>query len=317
MCFPFHKGKTRDNLSFKCKKTAWNCHLSAQQTTICFCSRRWEESAVVRSLLLHHMGNVQTGCIWSNNKFHTNVSANVKLLVTFWHRAQAVITISAASAVKCHGSGSHMLTAGLCTSPRDSKSRLRSRLTFVDLVIFIWLYQISTTGLLAESHHMDGEWNCDSHTIEEKYGPLSRPAAAWKKPRKPLCCSWLLLSLTDETPHSIALFPSCVALSRSVDIYAQENYYFSISRSTHTHKKRERGIPHLARPTHLFLTLFLPTLLSTFVSYSPPPLQPLIPPQIPSPLSPPLSFFLIPSPVFLSPSGSHVCVQAGLLAVQN
>ncbi len=74
------------------------------------------------------------------------------------------------------------------------------------------------------------------------------------------------------------------------------------------HKKREKGIHHLARPTHLFSTLFLSTLLSPFVFYSPPPLQSLIPPQLPSLLSLPLlSSSFLPLSVCLSLVLMGVC----------
>lgn len=44
----FSQKRTTDDLSFKWKKTAWNCHLLAKQTTICFCQHRWEQSAIVQ-----------------------------------------------------------------------------------------------------------------------------------------------------------------------------------------------------------------------------------------------------------------------------
>lgn len=64
-----------------------------------------------------------------------------------------------------HNTGAHMLNVGLHTPPGNFKSRLNSRLTFYDLVIFIWQCQIATTETINPSPH-GSEWNSDSHTGE-------------------------------------------------------------------------------------------------------------------------------------------------------
>lgn len=86
---PFSKNKKKggtDELLPKWETTAWNCHLLAKQATICFCWRRWEQSDSHRPVVAATThGEIHTGCISSNNKCHTSVSTNAKLLVAFWH----------------------------------------------------------------------------------------------------------------------------------------------------------------------------------------------------------------------------------------
>lgn len=137
-----------------------------------------------------------------------------------------------------HNRQAHMLTAGLCTPPGDSKSRLKARLTFYDLVIFIWQYHIATTAPSTPSTTWSGRETA-IHTLQENYGPLSRRAATWKKPRKPLSCSRFLLSLTDETPTPSLSFTFCRSQPATRRLCYRENYYFSISRATQ--KKRGGG----------------------------------------------------------------------------
>lgn len=92
------------------------------------------------------------------------------------------------------------------------------------------------------------------HTREEKYGPLSRTAATWKNPRKPPSCLWFLFSLA-APPLPPQLHVSLL-LSGAGDIYARENYYFSISRSS-----QNIGLPHLpVLLIHSRLCPFLPAL---------------------------------------------------------
>ncbi len=148
------------------------------------------------------MGNVQMGCIWSNNKCHTNVSANVGCFLAPSARCDYYQHYVWSES---HNRQAHMLNAGLCAPPGDSKSRLKSRLTFYDLVIFIWQYQIATTG--PPTHpHMAREWNCDSHTRGEIWAAITHSSYLEKAQK-----ASLLLAVSSLThwwnPHSISLFP--------------------------------------------------------------------------------------------------------------
>lgn len=94
-----------------------------------------------------------------------------------------------------------------CALPLETP-RADSRMTFGDLVIFMRQYQIATTAPPAPSTAWPGSETA-IHTLQENYGPLSRIAATWIRPRKPLCCSRFLLSLTDEAPTPSLSFPFC------------------------------------------------------------------------------------------------------------
>lgn len=85
------------------------------------------------------------GCIWSKNNCHTNVCANVRLLVVFGIE-RTLWLLSHCVCNESHYRQAHMLNAGLCTPPGGSKSRLKSRLTFNDLFIFICRDPIATTS---------------------------------------------------------------------------------------------------------------------------------------------------------------------------
>lgn len=118
------------------------------------------------------------------------------------------------------------------------------------------------------------EWNCGSHTRREIWAAISHNSYLEKAQKASLL---LVVSSLAKwwRPHSISLF-SLLLLSGTLDIYAGENYYFSISRST---QKRKKASPTCPGPTHLFSTLFFSTLFSPRVT-------PLIPPHLP--------FFFLP-----------------------
>lgn len=204
MCFFFHQEKkknyrTTDNLSFKWKKTEWNCQQNRHQYVSVHTD---ENSQRTSSLLLHHKRV-------AFDQLTNAIQMSLQMLsswLLFWHQAHTLITISSVCS-ESHIRRAHMLNVGLCTPPRDSKNRLKSRLTFFDLVIFIWQYQIATTGPPAPSTTWPGSETA-IHTLEEKNGLLSHSAATWKNPRKPLSCS-SASSLTHgwKPPHSISLFP--------------------------------------------------------------------------------------------------------------
>lgn len=149
-------------------------------------------------------------------------------------------------------------------SSGDSHSRLKSRLT-------CYLYSAVSHCNYPSSSPIP-TWPRSAtaiHRLEEKYGPLSHTASSYLEKAQKASLLVVVSSLTQGwSPHSISLF-SLLLLLGELDIYAGENYYFSISRST---QKKENGIPHLARPTHLVLYLFLCTLFSSFVidSFYPP-----------------------------------------------
>lgn len=173
-------------------------------------------------------------------------------------------------------------------SPGDSKSRLKSRLTLYDLVIFIWQYQIATTG---PSRHPDiaREWNWDSHTS----GEICCYHAQQLLGKSPECFSPAhgFFSHSWWNLHSISLFP-LLSLSGVLDIYAGENYYFSISRSAK--KKKEKSLVPL-----IYSQLYSFPLFSLRLSFTPLHLYNLWPP---SPHF--LCFFLPHSFSCLSPSCS-------------
>lgn len=136
------------------------------------------------------------------------------------------------------------------------------------------------------------------HTLDEKYGPLQQLLGKIPESLFP-ALGFFSHSLMKALLH-LSLSPS-VTLRGTRHLCWGELLFFHLKVYT---KKRKKGFAHLARPSHLFTALFLPTPLSL-----PPPLQSLIPPQQPSPLSlpfPPSSF--LPLSVCLSSSGSHGCV---------
>lgn len=169
-------------------------------------------------------------------------------------------------------------------SPGDSKSRLKSRLTLYDLVIFIWQYQIATTG---PSRHPDiaREWNWDSHTS----GEICCYHAQQLLGKSPECFSPAhgFFSHSWWNLHSISLFP-LLSLSGVLDIYAGENYYFSISRSAKKKKKKALSHSSILNSILFHSSLSVCHLLPSTSTISDPPAPTFS-----------ASFFLIPSPVCL------------------
>lgn len=78
-------------------------------------------------------------------------------------------------------------------------------------------------------------------------------------------CGFSSHSVMKPTLH-LSLFPS-VVFRGARHLCWEELLFFHLK----VYTKKEKGIPHLARPTHLFLYLFLCTLFSSFVIYPPPP----------------------------------------------
>lgn len=93
-------------------------------------------------------------------------------------------------------------------------------------------------------------------TLQEHYGLLSCIEASWKRPKKPLCSS-----RTPMEPPPLHLSPT-PSLSQPLDIYAGENYYFSISRSS-SQKGEERHVT----PTWPIVLIY------SWLSSYPPPLH--------------------------------------------
>lgn len=145
-----------------------------------------------------------------------------------------------------------MLNAGLCTPPGGSENRLKSRLTFNDLFIFICRDPIATTSpppRLKPPLH--------SQVVKMQFTHARKNMGRYHA-----------LQLLGKIPESLS--PACgffshllppqlhvsLLLSGAGDIYARENYYFSISRSS-----QNIGLPHLpVLLIHSRLCPFLPAL---------------------------------------------------------
>ncbi len=142
------------------------------------------------------------------------------------------------------------------------------------------------------------------HTLEEKYGPLSRTAATWKKPRKPLSCSRFLLSLTDETPTPSLSFPLCRSQSVTRHLCWRELLFFHLKVYAKKGKKASTTWPVpliysrlCSFPLFSLLVCFLLPSASA-ISY---------PSTAALPTFSASSFFLIPPPVCLSLVLMGVC----------
>lgn len=96
-------------------------------------------------------GEIHKGVHLISNKCHTNVSANVKLLCFLASSSHCDYY----QRCVCSETSPHAKRWPV-DSPGDSKSRLKSRLTFYDLVIFIQQYQIATTSPPTPSPHGRG-----------------------------------------------------------------------------------------------------------------------------------------------------------------
>lgn len=148
-----------------------------------------------------------------------------------------------------------MLNAGLFTPPGGSKSRLKSRLTFNDLFIFFCRDPIATTSPPRLKPPLHGQGVKMQFTHERKnMGRYHALQLLGKIPESlPPACGFFSHLLPHPSPPQLHV---SLLLSGAGDIYARENYYFSISRSS-----QNIGLPHLpVLLIHSRLCPFLPAL---------------------------------------------------------
>lgn len=208
----------------------------------------------------------------------TNVSANVKLLCFL--------------ASSAHCDQRHVCSE---TSPRakrrpvhspgDSLSRLKSRLTFYDLFIFVLQYRTATTS----SPNLLPTWQGVKLQFTHRRKHMGRYHAEQRLGESPESLSPVVVSSLTQwrSPHSISLFFLLLFLG-ALDIYAGKNNYFSISQSSQMRKSASptRPIPLI------FSCIYSFALLSPHSSFTPPP-----PPSTPIPVFPASCCFLILSAV--------------------
>lgn len=147
-------------------------------------------------------------------------------------------------------------------SPGDSRSRLKSRLTLYDLVIFIWPHRIATTAPPAPPPHSQG--------VKLHFTQCSRYMGHYHAQQLLGKIPDSLSSASGFFSHSVMelqLF-SFLLLLGALDINAGENYYFSISAAS----------PTCTAPLIYSWLYSFPLLFSSFV----------IPPPIPPPVCLPL-----------------------------